>query len=291
MTNSFSGSVESCLNQTYKNIELLVVDGGSHDSTLDIIQIFSDDRIKIVHQENNKGKLPGAINLGLKNASGDFITWTQDDCWYEPKAIETMLTYLNENHDVGLVYADYVDVDEEGEPLTYQSVHPPTDILFDDVIQVCFLFRKIIYETIGPQNPEHHPFHEVPWRIKIAKKFVITPLHIPLMNYIVRDGSLTGRLGNRNIFRTASNILLKEGYIDNKIFRQRCGRADMDQAFIEFVDNGNYLLFWKYTIAEIKWDWRFLLNRGVLKYMFVSLLPGRNKFRNLKKAELRSLKK
>jgi glycosyltransferase involved in cell wall biosynthesis len=283
-------SVESCLNQSYREIELIVVDGGSSDRTIEIIENFHDVRIKIIHQENNNGKLPGAINKGMKNASGEFFTWTQDDCWYELHAIETMLNYLFVHQEVGLVYTDYVDVDEEFTPIRYQTVHPPEDIYFDDVVRVCFLFRREIYEAIGPQNPNHHPAHEVPWRIKIAKQFTITPLHIHLMNYIVREGSLTGRLGNRNVYWFASKILLDEGFIDKKKYNQRNAQADIHQAFIEFIDYGNYRAFWKFALSGIRLDWHLLENRGILKYMVISLLPGRNKFREQKRIELRTFK-
>ncbi len=47
-------SLESCLHQSYQNIEILVVDGGSTDKTLDIVRGFSDERIRIIHQSNNE---------------------------------------------------------------------------------------------------------------------------------------------------------------------------------------------------------------------------------------------
>ncbi len=118
-------SIESCLYQTYENLELLIVDGGSRDSTLDIVASFSDERIRVIHQPDNSGKLPGAINLGMANAVGAFITWTQDDCWYEPNAIQTMVDYLQAHPEIALVYSDYWDVDENEKRLGYQRAEPP----------------------------------------------------------------------------------------------------------------------------------------------------------------------
>jgi glycosyltransferase involved in cell wall biosynthesis len=272
-------SINRCLHQSYREIELLIVDGGSNDRTIQIVEEFHDTRIRIIHQANNIGKLPGAINLGLENGLGEFITWTQDDCWYEPNAIETMLNYLNEHLEVSLVYADYMDVDESGKQIKYQTVHPPEDILNDDVIRVCFLLRREVYETIGPQEPKYHPVHEVPWRAKVAKRFTISPLHKPLMNYVVREGSLTGRIGNRQLRWMSSKILLDEGFMDLRMYRNSLSQADMHQAFIEFIDNGNYKHFWKYALSSIRLNWRCLFNRGILKFMIISFLPMRGKFR------------
>ncbi len=201
--------------------------------------------------------------------------------------IETLLTYLNEHPQVDLVYADYWDVDETGKPIKYQSVHPPEDILFDDVIRVCFLMRKEVYEKIGPQNPKHHPVHEVPWRIKVSRYFKISPLHIPLLNYIVREGSLTGKIGNRNLWWMTSKILLEEGVYDQNMYKMSLAQAEMNQAFIEFIDHGDYHAFWKYAFSGIRLNWRYLLDRGILKYLMISFLPQREIFREDKRKELR----
>jgi glycosyltransferase involved in cell wall biosynthesis len=278
-------SLESCLTQTHPDLELLVVDGGSTDQTLEIVTQYRDHRIRIINQIDNEGKLPGAINLGLEHATGEMITWTQDDCWYEPNAIEVMHNYLVANNDVGLVYADYYDVDESGNRIQYQTVHPPEDILKDDVIRSCFLFRREVYETVGPQNPDHHPVHEVPWRIKITRYFKIYPIHVPLMYYVVRQGSLTGRTGNRILWRMTARVLLDEGIFDKRMYRQSLAQADMNQAFIEFIHHENYRLFRKYALSGIWLDWRFLLDRGIIKFLVVSFLPVRKKYREQKKQE------
>src|SRR5689334_14430774 len=52
--------LDSCLQQTYPHFELIVVDGGSVDGTLDILRTYSDPRIRLVHQQGNRGKLAGA---------------------------------------------------------------------------------------------------------------------------------------------------------------------------------------------------------------------------------------
>jgi glycosyltransferase involved in cell wall biosynthesis len=67
-------SIESCLNQTYSNLELIIVDGGSTDGTLDVINEIRDARIRLVHQPPNSGRLPGALNLGFRETIGEFLT-------------------------------------------------------------------------------------------------------------------------------------------------------------------------------------------------------------------------
>ncbi|WP_428050732.1 glycosyltransferase family 2 protein [Candidatus Avelusimicrobium caledoniensis] len=82
--------LDSILAQTYKNLEIILVDDGSTDNSLEICQQYAqkDNRIKIIHQEN-KG-LPGARNTGLNNMQGDFVAFVDSDDWIPPQAYSTL---------------------------------------------------------------------------------------------------------------------------------------------------------------------------------------------------------
>lgn len=82
-------SIESVLKQSYKNLELIIVNDCSTDSTPRIIEEFAkkDSRIKIIHNTINQ-KLPRSLNIGFNAASGEYWTWTSDDNYYLENAIE-----------------------------------------------------------------------------------------------------------------------------------------------------------------------------------------------------------
>jgi glycosyltransferase involved in cell wall biosynthesis len=274
-------SLESCLRQTYREIEVLVVDGGSQDRTLEILGGYSDSRIRRVRQIDVSGRLPGALNLGMAEAQGDYLTWTQDDCWYEPQAIQTLVEYLNAHPEVGLVYADYWEVDESGARTRYQSVNPPLPeiMLVDDVVRQCFLFRREVYETVGPQEVKYFPVHEVPWRLRAARRFKLQPLHRPLMYYTQHDHSLTGQIGSWQLQRICAAVLHQEGYLTAGDLRRRLAQIDVDQAYEYYVLRGDFGAFWRTLLPGLWRDPRRLLDRGLLKLMLRSALPGRSRFR------------
>ena len=98
--------VKSVINQTYKHLEIIIVNDGSKDNTLDILEKLksTDERIVLINQMN-KG-LPAARNTGLKKCSGDFIFFLDSDDWIERECIEILIEIEKEN-EVDIVFFDY----------------------------------------------------------------------------------------------------------------------------------------------------------------------------------------
>ena len=110
-------SLDSILNQTYNNFELIVINDGSTDSTSQILNIYEnkDARVKIFHQSNKK--LPLALNTGFQKANGEYWTWTSHDNRFHADFLEKMVHYLKKNPKIDLCYANMDIFDSDGEPL------------------------------------------------------------------------------------------------------------------------------------------------------------------------------
>ncbi len=110
-------TLESVIAQTYRNLEILVIDDGSGDRTASIVEeyIQKDSRIQLFHQTN--AGVAAARNLGIEKSKGEFIAPIDaDDIWY-PQNIEKQVQCLVcASEEVGLVYSWSVDIDEEDKP-------------------------------------------------------------------------------------------------------------------------------------------------------------------------------
>lgn len=83
--------IDSIVNQTYKNLELILVDDGSTDRSREICDSFQEnERVKVFHT-CNRGQA-SARNLGLEQASGDYITFVDDDDWIDANMYEKLIS-------------------------------------------------------------------------------------------------------------------------------------------------------------------------------------------------------
>lgn len=131
--------IESIVNQTYRNIEIILVDDGSPDKCPEICNEWAkkDDRIKVIHKEN--GGLSSARNAALEIAQGDYITFVDSDDWIENDMIQSMLTCAAKN-DADIVccgfYFDNVDTTghlQKFEKAEYENEEIVLNLLLDNI--------------------------------------------------------------------------------------------------------------------------------------------------------------
>ncbi len=105
--------IDSIIAQTYKNLEIILVDDGSSDSCPSICDKYNkeDNRVVVIHKQN--GGLSSARNVGLDIATGDYICFVDGDDYINPNMIETLVyTAIKEAADI--VHCDFECVDQEG---------------------------------------------------------------------------------------------------------------------------------------------------------------------------------
>ena len=114
-------AIESVLNQSYEDFELIIVDDCSQDKSLDICREFDDKRIKVVRHTVNRG-LAAARNTGIRHAKADYIAFIDsDDMWREEK-LQQHVTHLDNNSQVGVSFSRSEFMSPEGEPIDYYQM-------------------------------------------------------------------------------------------------------------------------------------------------------------------------
>jgi len=179
-------SIESCITQSYKNIELIIVDDASTDNVKNIIDsyIMNDRRIKYYKHDMNK-KLPAALNTGFALSNGSYLTWTSDDNIYKNNAIEVMYGYLLSNDNYDFVFSNMEIIDNNDNINKYIVNGPVNSISIDNMVGACFLYRRKVYETLGDYDTTKTLVLDWDYWQRACISFNL--FHIPKSLYYFRD--------------------------------------------------------------------------------------------------------
>jgi glycosyltransferase involved in cell wall biosynthesis len=191
-------AIQSVLDQTYRDFELIVVDDGSIDNTGEVVSSFADDRIRYMYQDHVG--VSAAQNMALHAATGEYITGLSADDLYLPENIGRKVELLDSRPDIGLVCSDTYIFDHYTGATIGRLWHDPKrpNSCFDPVkatlnplrefIQWGFfimlqatMVRRRVFETVGYFD-ESLPTHE-DWEfiIRVLQHFSIEIIDTPLL--------------------------------------------------------------------------------------------------------------
>lgn len=205
-----AAAIGSVLQQTFGNFELIIVDDGGKDASLDICRSFKDPRIRIISQANRG--LAGARNTGIRNARGRFIALLDSDDLWLPEKLASHVQHLRANPELGVSYSASELIDENGNSLGLFQSPKVRDIRVRDVFcrnpvgnGSAPVFRRVALDAIRFCDSRHgeredHWFHEdfrysediECWmRIACLTTWKFEGLAAPLTRYRIVSGGLS----------------------------------------------------------------------------------------------------
>lgn len=241
-------SIESIINQTYKEWELIVIDDCSTDDTNKIVQEYTlkDNRIKLYKNETNK-RLPASLNTGFAKTSGEYLTWTSDDNIYKENAFEKMIEYFQLNSDVGFVFSNMTIIDENGNIKQKNSYIPSSmeEIKYKNIVGASFMYKREVYKTIGDYDTSKFLIEDYDYWLRISRKFKIGFINDSLYFYRTHSGSLTE---SKNSQMLEAKIKLYEEELSNdKNLSKETTALIYNELAIASLGIGNYKQMKKYV--------------------------------------------
>ena len=186
-------SIESVLNQTFQEFELIIIDDGSTDQSREIIERFrSNKKVRIIYQKN-KG-LNATNNIAISEAQGKYIVRLDADDFLEPSALGMMSTLMEADPELGLVFPDYYYVDEDGNITGQERRHHFDDevTLYDQPAHgACTMVRLDFLKKLGGYDEEFTCQDGYELWIKFVTFYKVTNISRPLFSYRRHGNNLT----------------------------------------------------------------------------------------------------
>lgn len=263
-------TLESVLSQTYQNIEVMVVDDGSQDQTLQIVQSMAnnDNRLKI-HQQPNKGAA-AARNLAIEKSGGEYIAPIDaDDLWYSRKIEKQVESMLRGGPSLGLVYTWWISIDERGLPFYSSPKWEIEGSVQKTLIAINFIgnasvpmIRRTCFEEVGGYNTNWKKqggqgCEDWDLSLRIAEKYQLGFVPEYLVQYRSVRGSMAGNLA---IMKKSHELLIqsvKERHpaIDDRVLRTSTTNFYLYLAAVNYR-SGDYK-------GALRWAYKAFFSRKV----------------------------
>ncbi len=238
--NTLADTIQSVLAQTYRDIEYIIIDGGSKDSTLDIVRQYESDfegRLKWI-SESDKG-IYDAMNKGIRLATGDVVgILNSDDFYTSPNVVNQLVRYFD-NSDIDAVYGDihFVNSNCLEKCVRYYSsrrFHPRWLRFGFMPAHPSFYLKKEIYDKVGGYKLDYKIGSDYEMMVRLFHCYKIKSTYIPMDFVTMRTGGASTKDINSRI------TLVKE---DVRACRENNMYTNSFMISLKFL----------YKIFEIKW--------------------------------------
>ena len=236
-------AIESVINQSYENYELLIVDDGSSDHTRKQCSLFLENpKVRYLHQEN-KG-LAGARNTGIQASGGEFICFLDDDDVWKPDKLQRQIDFiearLSKSDNWGLVFTWLELIDAQGTVISFRGKRAEGRIykklVLENIIYApsSVLVKREVFEDIGLFDESLLSCEDWDMWLRISKKYLVFPVKQYLVQYREHQNTMSA-----DFDRMLSSAMI----VLDKILQETPGEICAKRAYASLYLNRSVVFF------------------------------------------------
>ncbi|MCX5963686.1 MAG: glycosyltransferase family 2 protein [Cyanobacteria bacterium] len=210
-------SIKSVISQTYKDIEYIIIDGDSEDSTKQIVAKYSEYITHFISEPDNG--LYGAMNKGIKIATGEFINFlNSDDYFYDDRVVEDVANFINEHPECCMLYGDaHIRSDSKVFTQSFISKPPSPSEIPEAIIsygslflQGAIFFRRDLFSKLGLFSENYKISADYEWFTRIVQDEKLKMLYYPRIVFSYYQGGISGNVTAtlKEMFEIQNQVLM-----------------------------------------------------------------------------------
>ena len=271
--------MDSVLNQTYKNIEIILVDDGSPDNCPALCDEYAkiDSRVRVIHKEN--GGLSSARNVALDSVKGDYIFFVDSDDWLALDTLEVLNEYLEKDYDMISFQRTYLTE----EKVVEKGEKNPKDMDVSQYIDASFLgrydffvttkiFKTEVFNNVRFLEGRNYEDLEIMHRLFLNMKKVVGFDYFLYYYWKGNEGAITNTITMKNI---------KDHYLSANEIYTACRKYLEDRG----KDASNIVAWYKVELVQLYIDYLKSMERNteIFKNIILGIIESRVDFNSILK--------
>lgn len=207
-------TILSTKNQTYKNVEHIIIDGCSTDNTINIINNYKDNVVHFISEPDNG--VYDAMNKGIKYATGDFIIFLNaNDTFFDENVLDNVVKKLEQNPKAKILFGDIMNVTKDkgaSLPKAYNNVKNIFFFIHENICHQCVFYHRSLFNELGDYSNDFKVYADWDFNVKCLVQNKKSVVYLPIKIANFQLGGISSNNSVQKIMKQERKAIINKYY-------------------------------------------------------------------------------